>query len=145
MRYRAGSVGRVFLARIDHGENVLDALTELCLREGVAAGWFLLFGAVAEGTFVTGPEKPVLPPTPIRQTVLPPHEIVGTGSVATKDGLPALHLHASLGRGRDALTGCLRRDGEAFVVVEALLLELSGIPAVRRPDAKTGLELLDVE
>lgn len=145
MRYRGGSVGRVFLARFDHGENVVDALTELCRREGVGAGWFFLLGAVARGSIVTGPREPVLPPEPVWASFDLPHEIVGMGSVALKDGAPSLHIHASFGRPGSVLTGCLRKEGETYLVVEAMVLEIAGMSAERRPDAATGLSLLSVE
>lgn len=145
MQVREGRIGRVFLLRLDHGEEVVPAIAGLCRREGVAAGWFLLFGAVAKGRLVAGPREAVLPPDPVWLTFPDPHEIVGTGSVALREGEPSVHLHAALGRGREVLSGCLRNEGTAFVVVEALVLELDGIRASRRPDAATGLELLTVE
>ncbi len=145
MRYRSGSIGRAILARFDHGEEILPALTDLCAREGIAAGWFFLFGAAGGGKLVTGPREDRLPPEPVWREFPLPHEIVGMGSVALRGGSPSVHLHASLGRGREALTGCVRGEGKAYIVVEALVLEIRGLSAARRPDAATGLELLSVE
>lgn len=145
MRYKAGSIGKVLLARFDHGEAIVPALVDLCGKERIVSGWFFLFGALASGTMVTGPKEARLPPDPVWTGFPLPHEIVGMGSVAEKNGAPSIHLHASLGRGKEALTGCIRKDGEVYLVVEALVLEIAGVSAARKPDARSGLELLSVE
>lgn len=145
MDYRAGAVGKVLLARFDHGEPILPALAEICRKEGILTGWFYLFGAMAKGSMVTGPSEACLPPVPVWVDFRHPHEIVGMGSVAEKDGAPSIHLHASLGRGREVLTGCIRKDEEVFLVVEAMILQITGVSASRKPDARSGLELLSIE
>ena len=133
------------MARFDHGEEIVPALAELCRRERILSGWFFLLGAIAGGSLVAGPREETLPPEPVWRAFPPPHEIVGVGSVAARDGAPVLHLHASLGRGDAVLTGCIRREGRAFIVVEALVLEIAGVRAGRTPDAQTGLELLSLD
>jgi predicted DNA-binding protein with PD1-like motif len=145
MEYKAGAIGKVLLARFDHGEPVVPALVDLCRKEDILTGWFYLFGAVTAGRMVTGPKEACLPPEPVWTEFPHPHEIVGMGSVAEKDGAPSIHLHASLGRGKEVLTGCIRKDGEVFLVVEALVLQVAGVSASRKADAKSGLELLSVE
>lgn len=138
-------MGRVILARFDHGEEIVPALGALCAKEKIASGWFFLFGAVTEGELVAGPRTADLPPDPVWKAFPMPHEIVGMGSVATRDGAPSIHLHSSLGRGREALTGCIRKEGEVFLVVEAMVLEIAGVRASRPLDARFGLELLSVD
>ena len=145
MKYRSGKIGKVLLARFDHGEPIMPALTGLCAKEGVLSGWFFLIGAVDKGNMVTGPQEACLPPVPVWSDFRQPHEIVGMGSVAEKDGAPSLHLHASLGRGKEVLTGCIRKDAEVYLVAEAIVLQLDGLTASRKPDALTGMELLSVE
>lgn len=145
MRYKAGTVGRVVLARFDHGEPVVPALTGLCEKEGISSGWFFLFGAIRKGRLVAGPREASLPPVPVWEEFADPFEIVGMGSIAGGDGPPSIHLHSSLGRGREVLTGCIRKEGEAFIVVEAMILEVSGVRATRSPDERSGLELLTLE
>jgi predicted DNA-binding protein with PD1-like motif len=145
MNYKAGTIGKVLLARFDHGEPVVPSLVELCRKENVLSGWFFLFGALTAGRMVTGPREACLPPEPVWTEFPLPHEIVGMGSVAEKEGAPAIHLHASLGRGREVLTGCIRKEGEVFLVVEALVLQIAGVSASRKPDQPSGLELLSVE
>ena len=145
MKYKSGAIGKVLLVRFDHGEPIVPALVGLCEKERILSGWFFLFGALAAGKMVTGPKEACLPPEPVWTEFPEPHEIVGMGSVAEKDGAPSIHLHASLGRGKEVLTGCIRKDGEVFLIVEALVLQIAGVSASRTPDPKSGLELLTVE
>ena len=142
MRYKAGRVGRVVLARFDHGEQIVPALAGLCGKEGISSGWFFLFGAIRNGRMVTGPREASLPPDPVWQEFAEPFEIVGMGSIAAGDGSPSIHLPSSLGRGKEVLTGCIRKEGEVFIVVEAMVLEILGVRATRSPDEQSGLELL---
>jgi predicted DNA-binding protein with PD1-like motif len=142
MRYKAGKVGRVVLARFDHGEQVVPALAGLCEKEGISSGWFFLFGAIRNGRLVAGPREASLPPDPVWQEFTEPFEIVGMGSIASGGGSPSIHLHSSLGRGKEVLTGCIRKEGEVFIVVEAMVLEILGLRATRSPDEQSGLELL---
>ncbi len=142
MQHRTGQIGRVILARFDHGEPVVPSLVDLCRAEAVRAGWFFLFGAARGGRLVCGPKEDALPPDPDWRAFAKPFEIVGMGSVAEKDGSPSIHLHASLGRGAEVLTGCIRKEGDVFIVVEAMIVEVAGVAASREPDEKTGLELL---
>ncbi len=145
MQYRTGSIGRVLLARFDHGEEIVPELSGLCVREKIASGWFFLFGAAEAGALVAGPESADLPPRPVWMPFAEPHEIVGMGSVAMRDGEPSLHLHSSLGRGTEALTGCIRKEGRVFLVVEAMVMEIAGVRANRALDERSGLELLSVD
>ena len=142
MRYKAGKVGRVVLARFDHGEQVVPALAGLCEKEGISSGWFFLFGAIRNGRLVAGPREASLPPDPVWQEFTEPFEIVGMGSIAAGGGSPSIHLHSSLGRGKEVLTGCIRKEGEVFIVVEAMVLKILGLRATRSPDEQSGLELL---
>lgn len=145
MHYRTGSVGRVILARFDHEESIVPSLVELCAEEKIDAGWFFLFGALSSGRLVAGPRDAALPPEPVWQEFPMPHEIVGMGSIATRGGTPSLHMHSSLGRGKEVLTGCIRKDGNVFLVVEAMVLEIAGVRATRAPEPRSGLELLSVD
>jgi predicted DNA-binding protein with PD1-like motif len=46
------------------------------------------------------------------------------------------------GRGDKVHVGCLRRDAETFLVLEAIVLEITGIAARRELDPASGLALL---
>jgi predicted DNA-binding protein with PD1-like motif len=51
-------------------------------------------------------------------------------------------MHASVGRGDETWTGCIRKDSQVYLVVEVILLELLESGAVRTLDDLTGLNLL---
>ena len=123
----------------------MPALQGLCDKEGISSGWFFLFGAIQGGRLVAGPREASLPPDPVWREFADPFEIVGMGSIASGGGPPSIHLHSSLGRGTEVMTGCIRKEGEVFIVVEAMILEILGVRATRSPDERSGLELLTVD
>jgi predicted DNA-binding protein with PD1-like motif len=141
MEYAAGTVGRVFLIRIDHGEDLLTAVTAVAEREAVEVGLVLLLGALERGRLVEGPETLELPPIPIATAFFDGREVLGIGTVVCEGGRPVLHLHAATGRSGRSAVGCLRSEAQVFAVAEAVLLELA-IEAVRCSDAATGLSPL---
>jgi hypothetical protein len=143
MEYTSGRIGRVFTVRFDHGEDIIEGINAVCLKENVRSGWFFLFGAVARGGIVLGPEEENIPPTPVRVEFEGPYEILGTGSIASDEGEVSIHLHSSLGSRDGVITGCIREKGEVFVVVECLILELEGILMERKLNPTCGLKLLD--
>ena len=143
MQHKVGHTGRVVLVRFDHGEQVVTALAGLCERERISSGWFFLFGALEKGRLVAGPREASLPPDPVWREFTEPFEIVGMGSIAAGKP-PSIHLHASLGRGKEVLTGCIRREGEVFIVIEAMVLEVPGVRVTRSPDERSGREFLSL-
>jgi hypothetical protein len=61
--------------------------------------------------------------------------------------LPLSHLAAEnpdVGKRLKALTGCVRKECEVFLVVEAILFELKGIKASKDIDPATGINLLKI-
>ena len=86
-----------------------------------------------------------MPPEPMILPVDGTHEVAGVGVLAPgEDGKPVLHIHAALGRSGQTLTGCLRPGVNTWLVVEATIIEFTGIKAVRRPDTKSGFTLLEI-
>ncbi len=45
MDYKVGSIGRVFIARIDHDEDLLDELVKLARSEEIKQAFFMLIWA----------------------------------------------------------------------------------------------------
>jgi predicted DNA-binding protein with PD1-like motif len=136
-------MGRIFVARVDHGEDFLGEVRNLLVKEGVSHAIMLFLGALREGSIVTGPEEPVIPPAPHMVRFGGGWEVVGIASVYPGDDGPALHLHGSIGRGDQALTGCLRERAEAYLVMEAVIFEIGGLSIRRSRDPGTGLILPD--
>jgi predicted DNA-binding protein with PD1-like motif len=141
MRYTEGRVGRVFYVRVDHGEDLLGTLQTFVAEKGIRSGIIQFLGAVKEGRIVTGPRDPVLPPEPTHESYEGGWELVGLATITPGPDRPHLHYHASAGRGREALTGCLREKAVTYIIVEAVVMEILGTRIERRFDPMTGLDL----
>ncbi len=141
MQYAEGKVGRVFLVRFDHGEDFLESLQNFVTDKAVRSGTVQFLGALSEGRLVTGPKKPVVPPEPNFEIIGGGWEIFGFATILQDGAKPSIHLHASVGRGRQSLTGCLREHAQIYLVVEAVITEFIGMNVKRVPDVKTGLNL----
>lgn len=144
MRYTKGSLGRVFVVRFDDGELFLDGLSALVRKERVKAATVVLVGALKKGRVVAGPRRPVIPPQPFWVGYSGAWEVAGLGTVFTGKGGPRIHIHAAMGKKRRALTGCIRKESEVYLVLEAVIFELKGIKASKEIDPTTGLSLLHI-
>jgi predicted DNA-binding protein with PD1-like motif len=138
MEYAAGTVGRVFLIRVDHGEDLLAAITTVAGAEGVGTGLVLLLGALETGRMVEGPATPAFPPVQVLTAFADGREVLGVGNMVCEEGRPVVHLHAATGRAGLTAVGCVRGDARVYATVEVVLLELA-VTATRCCDAETGL------
>lgn len=142
MEYTSGRLGRVFAARLHDGEPVYRAVEEIARREKIESGVVLLVGGVRRGGVVVGPEKADGPIRPMVRRFDDAREIVGVGTVHQADGKPSLHLHGAIGRGDQTIAGCPREGLDAFLVLEVVIVEVTGLGAARVLDAASGLRLL---
>jgi predicted DNA-binding protein with PD1-like motif len=131
MDYRSGSVGRVFIVRFDHQDDFLTELRGIIIKENIRQGWFHILGGTRRAGVVTGPKEPVMPPEPVWSTIDEARETIGTGSIFWDGDEPKIHLHAAMGHHGDTLTACVRKETEAYLILEALILEISGCSASR--------------
>ena len=93
------------------------------------------------GRMVTGPEEPVIPPVPHFVMFEGGWEVFGVGTIYPGEGGPHIHYHASVGRSGHALTGCLREKATTYLIIEAVILEFTGLTARREFDKKTQVHL----
>ena len=142
MKYQQGTIGRVFMAKIEHGEDLLAELKSLAVKENIRAGIMFILGAVGSASLVTGPRDCSVPPEPVWRRFTDGREILGTGTVFWDETEPVLHIHSTVGKGDLSLTGCLREQTETYLVVEAVILEISGIDASRALDPVLGVKAL---
>lgn len=142
MQYQKGSIGRVIIAKAEHGDDLLSELKNLLRAEQIQAGVMFMIGALQAGSLVVGPETSAIPPRPVWKNFHDGREILGIATVFTEENEPVIHLHASLGRGEEAWTGCIRKNAQVYLVAEVILLELLDSGAVRTMDDITGLNLL---
>jgi predicted DNA-binding protein with PD1-like motif len=141
MQYTEGQLGRVFVVRIDDGEDMLSSLRTFVAEKDVQAGSILFLGALMNGRMVTGPEEPVIPPVPHFVMFEGGWEVFGVGTIYPGEGGPHIHFHASVGRSGHALTGCLRETATTYLIVEAVIHEFVGLSARREFDEKMQLHL----
>ncbi len=145
MQYSEGSLGRIFVLRMDDGEDLISSIQRFVLEKRIESCMALFIGALRDGKAVTGPEVPVIPPTPHFESFDSAWEVFGMATVYPSSSGPKLHIHSSFGLGREALTGCIREMASIYLIVEAVLFEFSGLNACRELDEKTGLHLLSLE
>ncbi len=137
MDYRKGSVKRIFAVRVDHGEDVIDELAGLAIKEEISSAFFIMIGAVGNAELVTGPKEKVMPPVTVWSKFNDVREIIGTGNIFLEKGKPKIHLHGAAGSSSGIVTGCFRKKAEAFMVVEVFVVEMD-IEAERVFDEKIG-------
>jgi len=144
MQYTKGRLGRVFLLKFKDDDILLKELDKFARKERIKAATLVFLGALKEGELVTGPKKAVIPPEPNWTSFSNAWEVMGVGTIFTNKKGPQLHIHTSMGKRSDTLTGCIRKDSKVFLVIEAVVFELKGVKATKEIDPKTGLNLLKV-
>lgn len=144
MEVREGVVGRVFLVKFNHEDDLLAELTDLAREKNIRAAWIQFLGALKKGQMVVGPAKTELPPVPVWEKISEAWEVIGLGNLFWEEDTPRLHLHGALGRGEATLTGCLRQETEVYLVNEALVLEITGINVHRQKDPALGVAMLQM-
>ncbi len=142
MKYQVGGVGRCIVARFEDGEPILDNLIGIAKKEQIRAAVVYLVGGVTDATLVVGPDKEELPPNPVWRTLTESHEALAVGTIFWEGDEPKLHIHGSYGKRDMVKVGCLREKGNTFLVLEAIILEITGVKAVRELDPKSNMVLL---
>ncbi len=141
MEYRTGNIGRVIVARFDHGEDFLAGLNHLLKEEEIKKAWFNVIGGIAAARVVTGPKEPVMPPEPVWREI-ETREVLGGGTVYWDGDEPVVHLHAALGHHGETVTGCVREWARTYLVLEVTIFEITGFPAARPWFAEGGFKRL---
>lgn len=146
MKAIEGKLGRVFIIRLEDGDVIPDCIEKFAGEKGISVAQVIMIGGIGGGQIVVGPRRSdEMPPEPMVLPVDGAHEVVGLGVIAPDEKRkPMLHMHASLGRAGKTTTGCLRPGVTAWLVVEAIIIEVVGTNATRMLDRKTGFELLQV-
>jgi len=146
MKACQGQIGRVFLLRLEDGDKVPECIERFAEENGVAVGQAILIGGLWDGQVVVGPRRSdERPPQPMFLPVDEAHEVAGVGVLAPNEqGKPVLHIHASLGRSKESITGCLRPGVTTWLVGEVILYEILGMDVARVKDAVSGFELMEI-
>lgn len=144
MKYKEGSIGRVFVARFEDADDILKELVETAKKENIKGAIFHLIGGIKQGNIVVGPETESLPPVPVWRNIEESHELIGTGTIFWEGNEPKIHFHGAFGKRDEVKVGCLRQSSETFLVLEAVIIEIIGIDARREFDDASGLTLLKI-
>lgn len=142
MKYQVGRMGKVVVARFGDREDVIGNLISISKKENIRAAAFYLVGGMREARIVVGPEKDEMPPIPQWRELGESHEVVGFGTIFYQGDEPKVHFHGAFGKGDAVKVGCMREKTETFLVLEAVIIEMDGISAVREFDPASGLTLL---
>lgn len=149
MKVTEGSIGRVFVLRLEHGERLPDCVEQFAAERGISQAFCALVGGVDGGRIVTGPEDgAALPPVPMLTALVGTQEVAAIGTLfPNADGQPRLHMHGAFGRGQEARVGCIRPGADnqtinVWTIGEFVIMELKGLNMTRRRDPATGFELL---
>jgi predicted DNA-binding protein with PD1-like motif len=145
MRFSQGSVGRVFVLRLED-EDVLNDTIERFAHDKhlLRALAFYLGGSASGSKLVVGPDAArddaVIP---LVHMLAGTREVLALGTIfPNEEGEPTVHMHAAAGREGDATVGCTRAGLRTWLVGEVVLLEILGTEARRETDGATGFELL---
>jgi uncharacterized protein len=141
MQYSEGQVGRIFVIRMDDGDDLLESIQRFVKEKSVSSGMILFLGALKDGRAVMGPEQAVIPPVQHFESYESAWEAFGMATIYPSSSGPKIHMHTALGRGREGMVGCIRDRAKIYLVIEAVLLEISGLNARRELDHRTGFYL----
>lgn len=143
MKYQVGQVGRVILAHFEDGDEIMKGLVEIVRKEDVRACILYLLGGITEGRIVVGPaQDDARPPEPTWKEIVDSHETLAVGTAFWYGDEPRIHIHGTYGKFDSVMTGCLRGEAKTFLVMEAVIMELNGINAVRDLDPVVNMALI---
>ncbi|MCX5680616.1 MAG: DUF296 domain-containing protein [Candidatus Omnitrophica bacterium] len=135
---------RIFILKFDDGDVMIDEISKFASKEKIETAVFVFLGALKKGDIVTGPKKPIIPPEPNWKKFTNAWEAMGVGTIFTNRSGPQIHIHTSMGQKDKVLTGCVRKRSSVFLVIEAVVFEITGAKASKDLDPKTGLNILKI-
>jgi len=143
VEYTTGTVGKCICLRLHENDPVYNSIESAAAAENIEAGVVFVIGAVKNGAVVVGPiDQNERPLRPIVERFAEAREIAGIGTLFKNEaGEMKLHMHASIGHGKEIVVGCPRVNLDCWLINEIIILELKGLNAVRAKEA-SGLELL---
>ena len=142
MKSVESSIGRVIVARLMPGEDLLDSVKELVKKHDIKAGLVNIIGALNKITLgyfdIEKKDYNV-------KTFEDDFELVSCmGNISYKEGEPIVHLHIALGRGDYGIIGGhLSQPSIISITAEIYIYEIN-IKLERATDPDTNLSLLNL-
>ncbi len=145
MKAAEGRIGRVFILRLEEGDEVPGCIERHAQENGVTVGYAVFVGGVGSGQIVSGPKDPdARPPDPNTIEIENAHEVAAMGILAPDENMkPVLHIHGSLGRKSKTVSGCFRGGVKTWLVGEVILYEVLGTGSQRLMDQESGMLFLE--
>ena len=148
MKYSEGTIGRVFVLRLEDGDHLPDTIETFAGAKNIRSGMCIFVGGINDGgKIVVGPEDGTkMPPVPMLFDLVGVHEVAAVGTIfSDADENPVLHMHAAMGRSGKTSTGCIRPGVDVWQIGEVIILEITDVNATRLKDPKTGFNLLEIQ
>ena len=119
-----------------HSESIRLSKMEKILRfvKLMVTIWFV---GMVLASVIIGPKEKSVPPVAIWSSFDEAREIVGAGNIFFENEAPKIHLHAVAGNSMGLTMGCIRKEAEAFMVLEVFIIE-TDIKAERVFNEKIG-------
>ena len=145
MEYAVGKTGRIIAARLFEGEDLFESVHKIAQTENIKSAAVLITGGFRQANVVVGPvqEEPKI--VPDYKEFVGPGEVLGVGTIYCDDEGPKLHMHTAIGKADSVMVGCPRDGTKTFLILEVTIIEIEGLIARRKPDEKTGFNLLRLE
>ncbi len=145
MKYSEAQQGRVFILRLEDGENLQECIEHVAKEKNIRHAYVQVLGGADKGSkIIAGPENgrsEII--VPMTEELNEMHEVLGNGTlIPDENGEPTLHMHLALGRNNKTLCGEIRPGIIVWHVMEVIIVELLHSSAVRKHDAVTGFKLL---
>ncbi|MDN5747492.1 MAG: DNA-binding protein [Pseudonocardia sp.] len=133
---------RTFAVVLAKGDEVTEELTRFAREHGVTGAALTAVGACREATLgYFDPEALTYLDIPVGEQV----EVLSLlGDIASKDGEPALHAHAVLGRRDGSTVGGHVQRAVVWPTLEVIVTE-SPVHLRKRVDQETGLALIALD
>ena len=99
--------GRTFAVVLEPGESVMASLGDACLGAGITQGFVPVFSGAFRSATLIGTTDPIDDvDAPLRDSVtIENAEGLGSGTIATTDGVLGIHLHVTVGAKANAAAG----------------------------------------
>ena len=144
MQAAQGTLGRVFILRLEDGDRIPDCIETFARENAIQGGFCALLGGVGRGALVVGPKDGAAETiTAMTRAIENVHEAAAVGTLfPNAEGDVKLHMHSALGRDESTLTGCVRLGLDVWKVAEVVIIEITGTGLTRKIDPSLGIELL---